>query len=179
MGAAPLGYLANPVEVRLAANMQAMTTHSIMTAPYAQIIALAAHYFIYHVGSKAGLIPFLAKEVEGAASTLQGATDVPEGKSSMGASAACIRVLQLLHAHDTLSGMIRQAVDLGGDTDSAAALAVAIGSCSPEFAHDLPESLVRDLECGNIATHQRLRTLDQQLVTRSNSRTKTREPIGG
>ena len=59
MGVAPLGYLRSPNEVILAATIQALTTHSHATVPYACGIALAAHFFIYKLGTKDKLGSFL------------------------------------------------------------------------------------------------------------------------
>lgn len=179
MGAAPLGYLADPVSVRMAATVQAITTHSATTAPYAQAIALAAHYFIYDLGSRWDLLDFLKEECEGDPLSglhiwkKQAGHHYPvhieqgprkgHGPVSMRADETLWAVLDIVHRNVKLSDMLHDAVKLGGDTDSVAALAVAIGSCSKEIENDLPQALIDGLEEGDAAMHLKLRDLDTRL----------------
>lgn len=171
MGAAPLGYLFDPVEVRLAANLQAMTTHSIATAPFAQTIALASHYFIYELGEREDLLGFLFEEVEGVDQALGDIVlggDYPKGPVKMTARDTCHAVLGLLKRCNSLTEIIKAAVDLRGDTDSVAALSVAIASTSKDYEDDLPQSLKEGLEFGNTVQHSRLLNLDIDLAARAN-----------
>lgn len=164
MGAAPLGYLSDPVTVRLAAGFQAMTTHSATTIPYAQGIALAAHFFIYDLGPRDDLLDFLKEECEGTPLTIPDSTFERAG-NNMRADCTFWAVCDLLSRHTSLSGILRDAVDLGGDTDSVAALAVGIASCSREYDHDLPQVLIENLEAGDVVKKHYLKLLDDSLLT--------------
>ncbi len=172
MGAAPLGYLPTEVEVRFAATLQAITTHSVVTATYAQAIALTAHFFLYDLAPKDCLMSYLRDELEGWDTCFADfctGDHLPEKSVTMKARDTCIAVLQLLDRHDSLTAMLKRAVDIGGDTDSVAALAVGLGSCCGEIENDLPEELLAGLEFGDPVKQARLRDLDARLeLFRSN-----------
>ncbi len=150
MGCLPLGYLGNPADVRRAAAVQALTTHSAETAVYAGMMALSAHFFLHNPSEDfASLKGFLLEEGEGGgldALTVSGGHR-PE-PVDMSAKSTAAAVLWLLGRSDSLSGILREAVELGGDTDSVAALAVGIASCTKAYRHDLPEKLVDELDHG-------------------------------
>jgi ADP-ribosylglycohydrolase len=150
MGCLPLGYLRHPVDVRVAATAQAIATHSVDTASYAQMMALSAHFFIHNPSEGfASLMGFLSREVEGGVLDAHAADDSPPpGPVDMSAKSTALAVLWLLRRSDSLSGILREAVELGGDTDSVAALAVGIASCTNAYRHDLPEKLVDALDHG-------------------------------
>jgi ADP-ribosyl-[dinitrogen reductase] hydrolase len=164
MGCLPCGFLSNPADVRLAATMQAVATHSFKTVPHAQSLALAAHHFIQG-GARADLETFLSEESQGP-STGYFPT---RGGIEMTAEATSAAVLNLIGCskfapdHRSLSEVLRAAVDLGGDTDSVAALAVGLASLSDEFAKDLPQNLVDGLEFGNQAEHSDILALEDTL----------------
>jgi len=72
-------------------------------------------------------------------------------------------VIQIVVGNHSLASMMRAAVQLGGDTDSVAALVVAIGSCSKEVADDLPEALTTGLESGDEDRQNYLKAIDRKL----------------
>ncbi|MFP2925733.1 ADP-ribosylglycohydrolase family protein [Pyxidicoccus sp. 3LG] len=163
MGCLPLGYLSNPVDVRLAATVQAITTHSVDTAVYAQMMALSAHFFIHNPSEdSARLMSFLLEEVEGGVlDELTIDSSLRPAPVDMSAKSTALAVLWLLSRSDSLSGILHEAVELGGDTDSVAALAVGIASCTKAYRHDLPEKLVNELDHGR--GKQYLLSLDRKL----------------
>lgn len=166
MGAAPFGCLPDPVQVKLAASLQAMITHSPETIPYAQAMALAAHFFIYGVGLPQELGYYLVETVDSAdiaLDDLRFGDHLPSRRVGMTARDTCFAVLQLLDRQPSLSAILRRTVEVGGDTDSVAALAVGIASCSEHYEYDLPTPLMEGLEFGKPEAHQRLRTLDEAL----------------
>ncbi len=148
MGAAVLGYLKTPQEVMLAAACQAISTHSYTTIPYAQIIALSAHYFIHVGGLKENLREFLEHHLGSSSKDLR--TFIlfgeSEGPITMGAKSVTALMINELPRNNSLSDLIRLAVDRGGDTDSAAAVLVAVASCSSEYKQDIPDALLDGLE---------------------------------
>lgn len=146
MGCLPLGFLKNFEDIKLAATCQAISTHSVDTAIYAQMLALAAHYFLYGLGDTDTLPMFL--KAHGCDTTEFQNNDVP-APWDMTAKVTALSALQLVIQNNSLTDILRAAVDIGGDTDSLAALAVGIASCSRYHAHDLPDVLLTKLDLGN------------------------------
>lgn len=151
MGCLPLGYLKNPHDIRMAATAQAIATHSVTTAPFAQALALAAHYFIYDLGAPRDLMQFLDTEAEGFYECFK--QYPPETKwlktpIDMTAEQTAFAVFRLLEDCHSLTEIMRKAVDMMGDTDSVAALAVGIASCSADYEEDLPQHLIDGLDEG-------------------------------
>ncbi len=144
MGAAVLGYLHTPAQVKLAATAQATSTHSPDTVQYAQIVALAAHYFIYRIGPRKDILLWLLSQVDGF-----GLIGYPNlHKTTMDAHSPVENMLVLLMQYTSIRQIIQKAVELGGDTDSCAAIAVAVASCSDDFDWDVPTILIDGLEKG-------------------------------
>ena len=149
MGVAPLGYLRTPGEVSMAATVQAATTHSFATIPYACGVALAAHYFIYNLGPKNRLALWLSDQVDFGSLVSNEVDDRLLIQRTKGTAQATFwAMMRGLEAHDNLADIIRWAVDCGGDTDSCAAVTVAVASCSDEFEQNIPRVLLDGLENG-------------------------------
>ncbi len=152
MGCLPLGYLGSEVEVELSAAAQALSTHSVETVPYAQTMALSAYFLIN--GGKASELDDYIKSKGFAVS----------GKTkpfSMAARDTAFNVLHLLRNSNSLVDIMKQAVDMQGDVDSIAALAVGIASCSPYYTNDIPAHLIDQLDGGKGAEY--LATFDKAL----------------
>lgn len=150
MGAAPLGFLPDPNSVRLAATMQTVSTHAGATAPFTQCVALAAHYFLFDLGPRSDLVDFISEEVEWGHESdrdfiISRMTMTPP-KPAMPARSIAAGALWAVTNIQTLPEIITWAVQSGGDTDSLAAVAVAIASCSKEIDQNLPAALENALE---------------------------------
>lgn len=165
MGIAPLGYLREVNDVRLAATMQTVATHSATTVPYTQVVALGAHHLL-HGGTTATVVDFVMRETEwadGAQSIrfrgmLQDTPPVPE----MPAITIAAGALWALTHFDTLSETLVWTCSRGGDTDSLAAVTIALASCATDMEQDLPAHLIDNVDTAeNRAT---LRKLDARLV---------------
>lgn len=170
MGVAPVGYLKNIQDVKLAATIQAITTHHPDTAIHAQVVALAAHYMIHHSGTRNGLRQFLILQPDWSNKEEQYYRWIDHVDSwdrglgtTMKASSISSYMLYAIEKFDKLSDIIKDAIQRGGDTDSAAATTVAIASCCPEIENDLPEILIDGLEDGSFG-RQFLIDLDKKLV---------------
>lgn len=174
MGCLPCGFLRTPSEVKIAATSQAIATHASSTVPYAQRLALAAHYFIHNVGEhddREMLIEFLLSEAEPSRDYENFMEEAerasffmpPKPDVTMDARRTHVEVLRLLLKHRKLSELLRAAVELGGDTDSVAALAVGLASLSDAYVKDLPEVLTESVEFGNSAEHDHFTTLEETL----------------
>lgn len=163
MGVLPCGYLSDPVEVRMLATIQAITTHSVMTAPYAQMLAMAAHFFIHGHGSLSDLIDYLDFECQ-EGEPVAGLRDyILIGPVPMDARTSAYAALTLLQDSKSLREILWRAVDLRGDTDSVAALAVGLGACCEEIENDLPEVLINGVENGDPVFRKRMMDLTEQL----------------
>jgi ADP-ribosylglycohydrolase len=156
MGVAPLGLIQDMAMVKLASTIQAMTTHHPMTAVHAQIVALAVNYFTYGKGSKQYLRGWLIDHVDWVDQTddsyrwsyLVDSHDRGLG-TSIKASSISSYMVYALTAFDTMTQIIHDAIDRGGDTDSAAAVAIAVASCSDEITNDLPQHLIDAMDVAN------------------------------
>lgn len=134
MGVAPLGFINDIREVKLASMIQALVTHSPETAIHAQIVALTVHYFVQEMGPKCHLIEFL-----------QGTSDVKEwdyitdktSKTTIRAKSVVNTMLTGILKHDKLTDLLQWSVELEGDTDSAAATCMAVGAVMEEMTNDL------------------------------------------
>lgn len=132
MGVLPLGYYDDAAEVRLAATAQALSTHSWETVPYAQALALMSHFFITDQGKIEQLSEYLLDNVDNLSIT-------KPKPNSMLASDTCMTVLELItkDRERNLKSLMMRVVDLGGDTDTIAALTIGVASCSDEFENNI------------------------------------------
>ena len=155
MGAAVLGFIKEPEFVKLAATAQACATHMHHTALHAQIVALAAHYTVYDVGPKDEIQSWVLQALDDGGFRSQEAMakwfvecQETEAPTRIAAASISAFVIGAIRRHDTMTGILREAVDRGGDTDSAAAAAIAVASHCAEIENDLPEELYAGLERG-------------------------------
>lgn len=168
MGSAVFGFLPTIEQVKLASAVQALSTHSYSTIPYAQIVALSAHYMIQNIGTTADLCGWLyknlyesSKEVADFLGDAAFRTQPPK-KVSMEAHSAVKLMLWALPRNNSLSALVKLSVAVGGDTDSAAAIMVSVASESREYSNDLPENLIQGLENG-VFGRDYLAGLDERL----------------
>ena len=70
--------------------------------------------------------------------------------------------------NNSLSEILKSSIAWGGDTDTAATIAMAAASCSKTIKKDLPESLINGLENGKYGKDY-LICLDKKLLEKVNS----------
>lgn len=168
MGAAVLGYLPELWRVKLAAKVQTIVTHHPSAATHAQIVAIAAHALLKG-RKKADLHQLVMLHADWNSDKDEYhrwkdmlddtmGTSIKASSISAYAISACMR-------HNKMSDIIFEAVERGGDTDSAAATAIAIASCTDEIENDLPAELVDGLENGAYGRDY-LKSVDKQLTER-------------
>ena len=163
MGVASLGYIENIKTVKRAAGIQAMVTHSWETGPYAQMIAIASHYFLYNIGPKNELLEFINNELNEQYFIVDRRCSIKNTFASifkeseyediiepckMTAESTSYHSLYAVLAHDNLVDMLTHCINVGGDTDSLGAIAMALGSASNEVVNNLPQHLYDTLENG-------------------------------
>lgn len=141
MRAYPIGIFEDENEVLAKAKIQGEVTHQTKKAiDAAKAIALMSHYFIFQKGNKNQLIEYLA-DVQGREwkSNWKGEVKI-DGEETIEA------VLYVFEKTNTLKDALQLSINLGGDTDTVASLALAIGSLTEEFEKDLPQWMYDDLE---------------------------------
>jgi ADP-ribosyl-[dinitrogen reductase] hydrolase len=171
MGVLPLGYLPNPGVIKAAAAAQAMTTHSYETVPYAQSLALAAHYFL--TGDSdcyfGGMLNYLEDNMDWSNDRIMDwKRPSRRGPVKMTAYDTWSAVMTL-QAKTSLHDILISAVNLRGDTDSVAALAVGLASLNPQIRKDLPEALYDNFERGPFGIDL-LRDYDARLLKKLHNR---------
>lgn len=174
MGATPLGYLETVQQVKMAALIQASLTHHWSTIPYAQMMALSAHYFLYDLGPRDNLLNFLNEQLNEQYFVVDGFHPIKNTFSGifkysqyedimetcdMSAQKTAYHTLYAVLSYDNLADMLKHCVDVGGDTDSLAALAMAIGSSSKEIENNLPQHFYDNMENGSRG-HDYIKQLD-------------------
>jgi ADP-ribosyl-[dinitrogen reductase] hydrolase len=149
MGVAPLGYLRDVNDVRLAATMQTVSTHAGSAAVYAQIIALAAHHLI-HGGTTADVIAFTLTEAEwqdeAAVARFRRLLDDEPPVPAMPAETIAAGALWALSSFTGMADALKWACSRGGDTDSLAAVTMALTSCASDLDHDLPRHMLEQVD---------------------------------
>ena len=143
MRAPPLGLLKNEAEILAKAELQARLTHNTPEGvTSAQAAALATHYFAYDRGPAEKLGRYLDGQVP-----YRYAWHKPwRGKVGPSGMEAVHAAVYILSRESTLAGVLRETVNLTGDVDTVAAIAMAAASTSPFFAKDIPAALVSNLE---------------------------------
>lgn len=156
MGVAPLGLLPTIEMIKLASTVQAISTHHPETATHAQLVSLATHYFDKNLGDKQYLKDWLMNNADWVDSSddayrwcyLVDSHDVGLG-TSIKASSISSYMVWALSTFDTMSEIIYDAINRGGDTDSAAAVTIAVASCCDEIENDIPQHLIEAMDKAN------------------------------
>lgn len=165
MGSAVLGFLSEPSQVMMAAAAQAISTHSYETIPYAQIVAMSAHFVINDLGPLSDLTPWLYRHLSDSGEQVKEFLSRDHEKPetvTMQASSAVELMLYALPRYNSLSALTQLAVEVGGDTDSAAAIMVAVASESRHYVDDFPTPL-RDGLGNDYFGNYYLKQLDRDL----------------
>ncbi len=159
MRSGPIGLYANEEDVLGRADLQARITHDTPGGrAAAHAAALATHHFARRDGAPEDLPEYLAERLEDAV-WLEPWTKSVGPLGMMSARAA----VGLLATHDSLSELLRACVDLTGDVDTVATIALGAASCSTRYAQDLPRVLHEGLEEGDYGRGY-LAALDARLM---------------
>ena len=162
MRASPFGLFSDIKEVLEMSKLQASLTHDTPDGiNSAQAAALMVHYFAYNLGKKADLPKFIEKHV---ANDWSSAWTGKIGSKGWHSVKAAITVI-LKSA--SLSEILRNCVEFGGDVDTACTIAMAAGSFSKEIKDDIPMVLVDGLE-NDTYGRKFLKKLDEQLLAKFN-----------
>ena len=158
MRAAPIGVFGSVGEVIEKSTMQAKLTHDTPEGINSAVaVSLMAHYFLHGLGLKSDLPEFLSEYVPGQWN------DPWLGQVGSRGYMSTRAALASLIKNDSFSGVLKSAVAWMGDTDTVAAIALGVGSCSNEIERDLPCVLVSRLENGEYG-REYLQKLDGDLL---------------
>jgi ADP-ribosyl-[dinitrogen reductase] hydrolase len=144
MRAAPIGFIANLDELKLASDTQANVTHNSVAGREAALAtALMSHYFIYNLG--------MVQDLDSWLKGFQWENDIFSawelGTKVDVKGISCVRAAKTaILNNNTLSGILKTSVAFGGDTDTVACIALSIASMSKEITNDLPQNLYEGLE---------------------------------
>lgn len=139
----PIGIFKEELEIIEKCMLQAKVTHDTKEGILSsQLIGLAAHFFLYKKGSKNELAFYLGEQLS-ISSNFQKQSTI-----KMEALPIVNTVISLVTQHEKMTTCLLEAVDLGGDTDTVASLALALLSLSDEVINDLPQWLYNDFDGG-------------------------------
>jgi len=140
MRSVPIGFLKNKEDVIALAKLQAQVTHdSLIGIQSSCAVALAAHFGTHQKGSIRDLESFLESEQ-------YGNWDYNwKDRVSLNAYDTVSAALTCLLKHSSLSELLKSCINLGGDTDSVAAIAIGLATCFIEYKKDLPIQLYNNL----------------------------------
>ena len=140
MRSVPIGFLKKKEDVIALAKLQAQVTHdSPIGIQSSCAVALAAHFGTHQKGSIRDLESFLDSEQ-------YGNWDYNwKDRVSLNAYDTVSAALTCLLKHSCLSELLKSCINLGGDTDSVAAIAVGLATCFIEYKKDLPIQLYNNL----------------------------------
>lgn len=140
MRSVPIGFLKNKEDVIALAKLQAQVTHdSPIGIQSSCAVALAAYFGTRQKGSINDLESFLESEQ-------YGNWDYNwRDRVSLNAYDTVSAALTYLLKHSSLSELLKSCINLGGDTDSVAAIAVGLATCFMEYKKDLPIQLYNNL----------------------------------
>jgi ADP-ribosylglycohydrolase len=161
MRAAPCGLFADIAEVKRVSRLQASITHNTADGMVAaEAAALMAHYFYYDLGPIEDLGVFLNQVV-----TLSDHDwdetwkERIKSKGWMSVRAAITGIVM----NDDTHNILRDICWMGGDVDTAAAIAIGAAACSPRIVQNIPDILYWNLENGPYG-REYLHKLDNKLT---------------
>ncbi len=163
MRAVPIGIYKDVDEVIFKSTKQAKITHNTdVGITSSVIVSLLSHYFIWEKGEKKDMMEFVSNYVD--CDFPKTMWNIPHLSEVSGNGVITVRaVISILDKCSSLKEILWESVNLGGDVDSVAAIAMGIASSSKEFKKDIPEILLYNLEMTKYGRYY-LESLDNQLI---------------
>lgn len=163
MRSVPLGILADKQQLLAYAKQQAIITHNTPTGiASSSAVALAAHFGLYQLGELDQLPAFLNSEGFGDWEYNWQNPVTVEAHDTVSAALSCVL------RQDNLADLLHNCIELSGDTDSVAAIAVGIASCFGDYTKNLPDELHTSLNEKKYGLHY-LIELDNKLLAKVNT----------
>jgi ADP-ribosylglycohydrolase len=160
MRVGPVGLLPTEALVREYATVQAEVTHRTRAGVDSAVAAALMVFHLRHGEPPASVGRLLDAAVPG----YDWATPYTQCVSVLGVE--CVRAaVTAVTQRDSLAAILRHVVGLGGDVDTAAAIALSAASVSPSIQRDLPAHLYEGLENGPYGRDY-LKEMDRRLDER-------------
>lgn len=158
MRSVPIGCLKKKEDVIYLATLQAQITHNTKLGISSSCaIALATYYGLQKKGTIEELRHFL--QIEGF-----GEWDFNWKKRvSLSAYDTVSAAFSCLLQYDSMSALLKSCIELGGDTDSVASIAIGLATCFTEYQQDLPNHLFKMLKEDKYGIPF-LKSLDEKLI---------------
>lgn len=157
MRSVPIGFYLNIDKLMNFAKIQASITHNTLVGiESSQAVALASHYFLYSIGPKKDFRRFVQSKLTMNWSHAYNAYVKCDAFETVNAA------FTILEECDTYRDILLKSVNLGGDTDSVASIALGLASCGLCFDPHLPNFLYDDLEDGKFGKKY-LMKLDEEV----------------
>lgn len=173
MRAAPIGLYADLDEAMEKAVWQAVVTHDSWVGRNSAIgAAMMTHYFYHNLGPKDGLVQWLKDNHFGRTLRAEKPFDAygetvkpwqPDQRVRVHGWDCFEATVYAIEECSKLSELLQLCVALGGDSDTVAAVALAVGSCCAEIEQDIPQNLIEDFEDGTFG-HKYLTDLNIKLM---------------
>jgi len=154
----PIGILKNENEILEKAKLQSQLTHNTENAIVsAQAVALTTHFFLYNKGLKSQLLDYLydIQKINWSADW--------QGEVGVNAIQTVQALFTILIKENWLKDMLKKSVDLGGDVDTVASLALAIGCLDRNIENNLPNWLYFEIENGKYGKDY-IKNIDSELL---------------
>ncbi len=146
MRAVPVGLLPTSAEVIHFAALQSSVTHATQIAiDSSTFISLMAHYFYYKLGETCEVLEWM-KGLNVLPVNEIAFQDIAYQPIRCEAAHTASAVHYLMHNTFSMSHILLDAIRMGGDTDSVAAVALGLASLSGDFPNDLPLHLYTELQ---------------------------------
>lgn len=141
MRSVPIGFLKNKSDVVTFATLQAQITHNTRLGISSSCaVALAAYYGLQERGTLSELESFLENE---------GFNEWNfnwQERVSLSAYDTVSAAFSCLLKYESMSSLLKACIELGGDTDSVASIAIGLATCFSEYKNDLPNHLFQMLK---------------------------------
>ena len=165
MRAVPIGVLPDPEQVKNVARLQAVLTHNSDGGIHAAMaVALASHYLYYNKGHPTAIGEFITQHLRVTLWTKR-YEEVYSRKPGNNGMECALAAIHCVQRNDTISDAILSAVQMGGDTDTVAAIVGGLGSIDRHMPKNLPQKLFDDLEDGAYGKTY-LRQIDEKLLAK-------------
>lgn len=144
----PFGFLPDAAQVARYAIMNASTTHMSFKAVKATVITSLVSHYLYHEMGPLDRIHIQGWLVNNGMDIVFFREEDDTKRVECDAMETIQAVLYLITSEKSQSAILRKAIDLRGDTDSVAAVAMGLSSLSKEIEQDIPRNLYDNLENG-------------------------------
>lgn len=148
--ALPFGFFKDIKVVKKLAAEQATATHDHPESVGSSVaLALSMHYMVRNLGPKGDLPKFVSTHAVDYAVPVDWSVP-PDTLTPVSVKALSLahRAVWLVSAHPDQASLLESCILTGGDTDSLAAVCMALSCMSQEYRHNIPDSLYWDLEGG-------------------------------